>query len=260
MPINNRIGSTVLPGRSPVSILSFDPITRRTVRFIETIVPTVDRADSKTLAFMAADRFYAYLGAMNSSTVTPGWLTNFLRVAFQNWDATDRRFYLRGPDPTGAGGGVYAATTDARFIHYGGVGGVATTHAPKNADVSKVIIEFRARFNANADYTTNGIGASSVSATPFDSGHMFQVLRNAGTWELGTRDGTTTSQASGGTANGSFHDFRVDWDSTQLVLSVDGVSTITKTTNLPTQPLLAIPLLTGTTDTIDIVDYAVRWE
>ncbi len=131
-------------------------------------------------------------------------------------------------------------------------------HAPKNADVSKLIIEFRARFNTNADYDLAGVGCATTINNDFNPGgsqECIQVTRNTG-----SRDGTTFSQSSGGSANGSFHNFRVEWDGTQVILFVDDTSTITKTSNLPTRPMVPYIYAQNNTNTIDVIDYGWRWE
>ena len=224
-----------------------------------TIVPTLDRAYDQALTFMAAERFYANLGLIDSSASLPAWLGQ-TNITFNNWDATDLRFYARGSNTAGSAH-IGATAAESRFIHYAGFGGTATAHAPKNADVTKAIIEFRARFVHNVA-TTWGVGATTDTATPISAGHYIAV-KNSGstTWALSTRDGTTASESTGGTSDTtSFHNFRVEWDSAQVVLFVDDVSTITKTTNRPAEPLMAYPLLSpGSTAQIDIVDYGVRW-
>ena len=232
-----------------------DTFLRSQVTDVLAIAPTLDRADAQSLTYMAADRFYVNLGLVDGIGSLPAWLTS-ASVAYNTWDATDLRFYTNGAALNSI---IGPSAAESRFIHYGGFGGTATDYAPKNANVTKVILEFRARFNTNGDNTVFGIGAKSVANTSFNDGHFIQVTRNSAVWELGTRDGTTVSQSSGGTADGSFHNFKAEWDSAQVVLYVDGVSTITKTTNRPAQPLMAFPMYADTTSSIDIVDYLVRW-
>ena len=183
-------------------------------------------------ADIPAEIYYAHFGA----NCLPEWVGAEQIGSVENWDSTDERLYAT-LNSTGAW--VYGGR---RFAWPTGPYGAAHTFEPKKANVSVFVMDFHAQFAGNADYTTSGIGllnstpgVSRLFSTATD--HFIQVLRNAGSWELGTCDGSTISQSSGGTADANFHDFKVEWESGVVNLYVDGVLTITKTTNLPAQPL-----------------------
>lgn len=251
MPLASLRGSTPLPSPLvPQAYASYDPVTRRKVRFIETIVPSLQTAEGDGGESYPADRFYTILGLASTSANIPPWVGS-PSGTFAQWASPNMYLKLTG----GISG------TRPRFIHYLGVGGEAPMHAPKNADVTKVFIEFRARFPQNADYDVRGVGASSSSVFSSSSDHFIQVTRNSGNWDLGTCDGSTISQtASSGGADGSFHDFRIEWNSAEVELSVDGTVVVTKTTNRPAQALQVAAVGQTTTSEVDMVDYLVRWE
>ena len=249
MPLGGLRGSTPLPSPLvPAAWASYDPITRRTVRFIEDIVPSVHMAPATDGAGLPADRFYCQLGLPISSAGYPFWCV--ATGTHQQWASPNA--YLRNGAPGAA----------PKIVYYLGFGGESPDHAPKNySGIVTVILQFRARFVDNTDYTVIGVGASSATSSFFATAtdHFIQVTRNGAAWELGTCDGSTISQSSGGTADGGFHDFKIAWASGSIVLSVDGTSTITKSTNLPAEPLqVAFNFDAG--KGVDIVDYLVRWE
>ncbi len=255
-----RKGSTPLSyNLQPNAQYLFDPVTRRSVRYVETIVPTLKDGTAVDLA-IPADRFYANLGAAPASAYLPAWLGSTSSSAtFQQWDSSGKKQYMRLAN---AGGSQLGSVSVPAFIYPLGPLGTATSYAPKNASVAAVRIKFTARFNANADYTTYGLGGDNADAADFatSTDHFIQVLRNSGSWELGSCDGSTISQSSGGTANGSFHEFVVRWSATDLTLYVDDVLTVTKTTNLPTKPLCFVANAQNGTNTVDIVDVLIDWE
>lgn len=261
-----RTNPTLLPavsqGVQPQSLASYDPLTRRNTILVANIVPTINSGESGVSSYIPSDRYYAQLGAMSAASASPVWFSaSSSNVTYQIWDASRKAFYSRLSNAAGIawmGQGV-----GAKVLFPSGPFGKATGYAPKNASPSAVWIRFTARFNANADYgDLGGIGAiNSTNRFNAATDHFIQVLRNAGTWELGTCDGTTISQDAGGTADGGFHEFGVLWkDGGDIRLYVDGVLTITKTTNLPSQPLAATIHSENNTNTIDIVDYLVEWE
>lgn len=242
------------PNLAPQALASYDPLTRRNTILVATIVPTIHTAGARSLG-IPADRYYAAIGALAGVAQLPEWMAaNSGTVTFGNWDATDKRQYAQ-LDATAQLGGP---ASFPKFIYPTGPYGETTAHAPKNAGAVAVTITFRARFPTNADYTTLGIGASTSSVFTTATAHFIQVLRNAGSWELGTADGSTISQSSGGTGDGSFHNFKVRWISGEISLYVVDVLTITKTTNLPTQPLGVLAV--NNADNIDLIDYLVEWE
>lgn len=251
-----RKGSTPLSyNLQPNAQYLFDPVTRRSVRYVETIVPTLAFAAQRNYG-IPADRYYANLGVATGSASLPEWgQATSGTINYQNWDSSGKRWYLQLD-----AAGVWAGAGQIRFIFPTGPFGESTTHAPKNASVAAVWIKFRARFPTNADYTAYGVGASSSTTLgSVGTPHLIQVGRNVGSWELGTCDGSTISQSSGGSADGNFHDFWIRWeDGVDVKLYVDEVLTITKTTNLPTEPLGVVGI--NNADNIDIVDYLVEWE
>lgn len=261
-----RKGSTPLSyNLQPNAQYLFDPVTRRSVRYVETVVPTLNLAEARRGALFPSDRYHANIGAANSSSDLPVWLQTVISsISYQNFDTSEKQFYTR----IGSAGAGTIYDNSTPFIYPAGVFGAATPHAPKNASVAAAWIKLRARFNANADYATYGLGGlslgGSLSGGAFNdsTAHFLQLARNAGSWEIGTCDGSTISQSSGGSADGSFHDFWIRWEAgVDVKLYVDQVLTITKTTNLPARPLCPVAGdAVNATNNIDIVDYLVEWE
>lgn len=255
-----RSNATLLPVFSPnlqpQSLSSYDPKTRRNTILIAEIVPTLALMESGAGHTIPADRYYSYLGGAVGGAQLPAWvIINSGTATFGNWDATDKRAYLK------LDGSVISSSAGLlKFIYHAGPMGAATAFAPKNASTAACIIQFRARFPVNADYTVYGIGAlNQIRDFGTATDHFIQVTRNSGNWELGTCDGSTISQsASSGGADGSFHDFKVRWADGEITLYVDDTLVVTKTTNLPTEPLGHA--MCNNTDDIDIVDYLVSWE
>ena len=258
MTLTARKGSTILSPQMQVSAYyQYDFATRRAVRVVETIVPTINSAETAAGMYYAADRFYFPIGAIASAASAPPAVDS-ISGTLQSWDATQKMQYARFRN-----GGV-APSVLVYFIYPTGVYGAASKFTPKNADVTKCIMQFTAKFGDNSDYgDTAGFGFLNGGAggRPFDttSEHFVQVLRNTANWELGTCDGTTISQsASSGGGDGSWHEFRVEWEAASIGLYVDDTLVITKTTNLPTKPL-RINVLGQTTLGIDCADILIRW-
>jgi hypothetical protein len=253
---NATLLPTFSPSLQPQSVASYDAKTRRNTILIAEIVPTIQLGDTVDSQAYPADRYYANLGALTSVANSPFWLT-VVNGTLQAWDSGAGR-YVRL-----TGGGEFTATGQTKFIYPTGPWGPSATFDPKNTSVTKVRIHFKARFNANADYATFGVGAGDIAGTAFSTAtdHFIQVLRNSANWELGSCDGATISQsASAGGADGSFHEFRVEWVAGGLTLFVDNVSVITKSTNLPARSLATAAYNTGATNTIDVKNYLVDWE
>jgi len=219
------------------------------VRFIETIVPALSSDDD-----VPADRYYFGIGV----GMSPEWIATMVNIVTQNWDATEKRPYAIVRNGTADS---YAYSSQA-VAWPTGVHGAATPHAPKNGEVTKCILAFTAQFPDNVDYATEGIGLISRTAVAikFDtsSDHFIQVLRNAGNWELGTCDGSTISQSSAAGADGGWHDFRVEWEQSEVGLYVDGDLVITKATNLPDRALFFL-VSTDNTNDLNLVDVELEW-
>ena len=265
-----RPGATLLlnPQVQPPAQAVFDPITRRAVRYVETIVPTVapgHGSGSTSGRGVPADRFYCDFGALSSPTTEGAEWAGTIGLggggSGGNWDTTIKRRYV-----------ILSASGDqicnGSYLFYPtGFAGEASTFAPKNASVTSLWLKFQAKFPTNADYTTGGIGLSLLATgagavfSLAGSSHFIQVLRNAGSWELGSCDGTTVSQTSGGTGDGNWHEFWVKWTASDMTLYVDGTSTITKSTNMPTQTLrfAALSDTAGGND-IWLSDVLIYWE
>jgi hypothetical protein len=192
--------------------------------------------------------------------LVPEWIGIVNGTSTEQWDATDLRFYVRFS--TSVSDFIYGAIRQAWPT---GPLGTAKSFEPKNGDVSKCVFEFRGRFAANGDYTTSGVGllnSTPGSPTLFSSSaaHFIQVLRNTGNWELGTCDGSTISQsASSGGADNALHDFRVEWEEGEIRLYVDDALAITKTTNLPVQPLALAMVGHASVGTFDVMGVKIRW-
>jgi hypothetical protein len=259
---NATLLPTFSPSLQPQSVASYDAKTRRNTILTLDIIPNINGGASRQQVMIPSDRYYALIGPVIAAADLPAWLDTVANVTLATWDSTQKQFYTR----MGAGAGnatILGGGNVEPFMYPLGPFGMASSYAPKNADATVVSIQFTARFNANADYTIYGIGAiNTATANEFDStaDHFIQVLRNAGNWELGSCDGATISQSSVAGGDGSFHEFEVKWNSTNLRLYVDGTLMITKTTNMPTKPLKANLFSNGATNTIDVVDYLVEWE
>jgi hypothetical protein len=249
------------PQVQPPAQTIFDPITRRAVQYVETIVPTLQLGIDQADTLISADGWYAHVGSVLSSAGDPYWVgAGGTGTILDNYDTTWGA-YMR-MDTNSVMGGV----SPGRVIWPAGPFGPATSYQPKNSTVTTVLFQFTGRFVDNVDYTVAGVGAinSNSGASTFGTAtdHFFQVDRNVGSWELGTCDGTTISQSSGGTGDGNFHEFKVTWTSGTITLYVDGVSTIVKTTNLPARPLRlwATQATAGASaKRIDIVDLLISW-
>ena len=256
-----RTNATLLPTLSPVlqpqSIAAYDPVTRRNTILVATIVPTLSQGDSITSAHFLADRYYCPVGALASTSAVPYWLgTSASNVSFQNWDTTAKQYYARFSTSGAATGQISAGV---ELAHPLGVFGSSPSHAPKNAAVGACWVKFTARFNVNTDYTIYGVGLYTTGG--FTNDPFLQVTRNAGNWELTTRDtGGTTSSSTGGTGDGDLHEFWARWSESDVKLYVDGTLTITKSTNLPSSPLQPFIIAENSTNTIDVVDYLIEWE
>lgn len=237
------------PAQQLNGYVSYDPITRRRVRFIETIVPTLSSDDE-----IPADIYYADPG----SGLSPAWIGIVAAVTTGNWDATEKRFYtLYDGVSEHVNGGIRQAWPTGPF-------GNAQSFEPKNGTVTKFKMEFRAKFLDNADYTVYGVGLLSVisaSTVYFNTAtdHFIQVTRNAGNWELGTCDGSTISQSSGAGADANWHDFRVEWIDGEVALFIDEVEVITKTTNLPAQPLAFVSASEDASHRFQVMGVKLSW-
>ena len=251
MVLGYRRGAFIItPTQQLQAYVSYDAVTRRAVRFIETIVPTLSID-----ADVPADLYYVDIAA----GLQPEWIGIVNGPTTLQWDATDLRFYSRF-DLTSdfVYGGIRQAWPNGPF-------GDSKAFEPKNGNVTRLVFEFRARFNANADYTTSGIGL--INSTPGSStlfgtatDHFIQVLRNAANWELGTCDGATISQsASSGGADGNLHEFRIEWEAAEIRLYVDALLVITKTTNLPVQPLSLAVVGHASAGTFDWMGAKISW-
>lgn len=254
-----RKGSTPLSyNLQPTAQYVYDPVARRAVRYVETIVPTLkDGSDIDTP--VPADRLYCNLGAVAGSTTLPAWLgSSTSNATLRQWDSSSRKQYMR---LSSAAAEAFVGNNGvARYLYPTGPFGEASSFAPKNVAVTRARMHWTARYNANADYGVYGIGAGTTIGFSDSAAHFIQITRNGSSWELGSCDGATISQSSGGTADGSWHEFRAEWSLTALELYVDDVLTITKATNMPTQPLLIAARAQDNTNTIDLADVLVDWE
>lgn len=252
MVIGARRSPTMLlsPQQQLQAYVSYDPVSRRAVRFIETTVPTLSSDDE-----IPADIYYAYYGA----GLMPAWISAS-DIYTPTWDATEKRPYVT------LGNNDYVAGT-LKQIWPTGVGGDAQSFEPKNGEATYCRIDFRAAFTSSSDYDTGGIGAKNavagIGVGRFDTAtdHFIQVCRNNTNWELGSCDGSTISQSSAAGGDGNWHDFRVEWSASEIRLYVDDVLKITKTTNLPAQALsfLAYRYDPGTTRVITMMGVKVSW-
>lgn len=265
-----RSNATLLPVFSPnlqpQSLSSYDPKTRRNTILIAEIVPTIDLTPGSggtRPAFLPSDRYYTALGVPSSTGGFPPWFgTGLGSPTLQNYDSTEKFYYL----DTNTGCTFPSASSAVlAYMWHAGWFGESSSFAPKNSGTSAVHLKFRAAFTQNADYTTYGVGAVSLAASfvggafASSAAHFIQVTRNAGSWELGTCDGATISQASGGTADSSAHEFWVKWEASAVYLYVDGALTITKTTNLPGQPIGPVFDFDGT-NKARMYEHLIEWE
>ena len=254
MPLGGLRGSTPIPSPViPQAYASYDPVTRRKVRFIETIVPSVSLAESAMGAFYAADRFYAKIGALSGASVVPNWVGQGGGGTYQQWSSPN--LYMSGAD--------LIASTSPLLAWYSGFMGDSPDHSPKNFDAASFIMEFRCAFADAIDYTIRGVGVSTATASADFAAtqHCIFVSKDATPdWVLGSADGATLSEEVGGTGDTSMHDFKVVWTSADIKLYVDGTLTITKTTNRPTQPMRVHTRQAVGTHDINLVDLGIRWE
>lgn len=231
---------------------------------VRAIVPTINQVANGAAGQFStpSDVYYAYLGLTSLPPYFVGAATYSGNTALQQWDATEKRFYVALT--SGGVAGYVASSSGTRIIYPTGVGGSATSFSPKNPDAVQCVIGFRAKFGNAATYSVQGIGAVSDNALNDFTAmtHGFAVARTAAAWQLTTKDGTTSSASTGGSADSNWHDFQVVWTlgaTPTMTLYVDNVSTITKTTNLPAQPLSSA-LVGGATNTVSIIDIYVAWE
>lgn len=261
--IGGARNATPVPGVGAYSSATFDTVVKSDVHYVRGAVPVIA---ASTLGPAPADLLYTQVGR-----VSAGWFSVGSNVVVGQLDTGTMRFYAT----CGAAGlrgtiGAFATASDAlaNVIYPTGYAGVATSFAPKPyLTPVQVVLGFTARFPTNGDYTVNGIGGSFGGGTEFSDGtsdHNFQVLRVSGNWALSTKDGSTRSRTTGGTADGNFHEFQVVWvlgATPTMTLFVDNVSTITKTTNLPARPLRAVASGTAASSfTVDVHDYLIEWE
>lgn len=152
------------------------------------------------------------------------------------------------------------ATGGSSFIHYEGPFGKApSTRVVQEewANVSTVSLKWRGAFPDNSDYETRGVGFGADFATT--NAHHAWFGRNSGNWQLGTGDGSTTTESTGGTADGNWHDFEIQWDANQVRAYVDGSLVITKTTNRPSgRHALRIDAISGSLN-IFVSTMTVTW-
>ena len=229
-----------------------DTFLRSQVTEVLTLVPSVSLADSATGGFYVADRYYCKLGALSGSTVVPTWVGTIGAGTYQVWSSPN--FYVHSTE--------FISSTSPLLAWYTGPMGEAPDHAPKNTGFTSFILEFRAALADAADYTVNGIGVSTAtgSADFAATQHAIFVSKDLTNWVLGSADGTTLSEGVGGTADTAMHDFKVVWTSADIKLYVDGVLTVTKTTNRPTQPMrIHTRQIAGTHD-LHLVDIQLRWD
>lgn len=229
---------------------------------VRAIVPVIA---GSTLGPAPTDLLYAMPGQFSA-----GWFGVGGNVVQGQLDTGTMRWYATcGSGGQGTIGGMAnASAADSNVIYPTGFAGVATSFTPKPyLTADSVVMAFTTRFPTNGDYTAYGVGASYAGSTDFANGtndHNVQLLRVSGNWALSTKDGSTRSRTTGGTADGNFHEFQLVWvlgATPTITLYVDNVSTITKTTNLPARPLR--PVATGTSVssfTVDLVDYLIQWE
>lgn len=229
--------------------ISYDPVSRRKVRFIETIVPVLSSDED-----ILADLYYADWGA----SIIPEWANSTSGTpTYENWDATEQRFYC-----------VLDSSTDsvwstARNAWPTGVKGTAQSFTPKNVDVTKCAIQFRAKFTqAAGDYRFLGVGLNSrAAAVAFNTAtdHFINLYAYTSVWYLATSDGSTISTTTGGATDASWHDFRIEWELTEVRLYIDDSLEITKSTNLPTQPLAFRAISQGATNQLHIMGTKISW-
>lgn len=258
-----RSTPTLLPlfsqQNQPQSLSSYDPLTRRNVILTYQIVPNLRDGTAVDLA-IPADRFYANLGAAPSNSYLPAWLGSTSSSAtFQQWDSSQKVQYMRLAN---AGGSQLGSVIVPAFIYPLGPFGRNSSFTPKNTSAVRVRIQFTARFNANADYGTRGIGGNNADAADFatSTDHFIQLTRNTGNFELGTCDGSTISQDTSAAADGGWHEHDIKWSATEIVHEVDGAAGVTKTTNLPTKPLCFVANAQDATNTVDISEILITWE
>lgn len=264
-----RDRATNAPGYGAFGSFAFNPAADAKLHFISQVTPVISDGEGEHL-YIPADLYYVHWG-LSGGSGGMSWMSENSGVNQDRaqWDATDGRSYRRLG--TAGGNGILGGANGSNFlfIYPTGFAGEATEYAPKNPDVSQVIIGSRLRFPDNQDMVnTDGHGWGCIYSTGGDgyagTYHGFAVTRSgAGKWRLYTMDGTTRSSSDSTVADdGDWHNHHVIWAAAAITLYVDNVAVITKTTNLPARPLS--PFVrgdgTGTTKRIDIVDWRCYWE
>lgn len=128
------------------------------------------------------------------------------------------------------------------FLHPHGPGGAQPTFDWNGGAIgirppsgNTLVVEFWMQW-ANVVTVTNNNGAGLCGSTDFRaSASQLYMLRTVNGWELASSDGSTrTSQAEASdTSDGNWHVFRIEWQTTEARLYVDGTLKVTKSTNLP---------------------------
>lgn len=225
--------------------------TQRTTDVVNWAVTEICTGDSATAVHYPAFTGYtSLLGAVAATTSVPTWIGGGVGATFQTWSSP--QFYVAGGD--------FGSTATPLLVWYGGPMGTAPDFILKNNRVAKVVYEVRAAFPDNADYGAGGIGCSDAGTGDFASTmHCFYVSRDTGDWVLASADASTLSETKLAGADGDFHNFRMEWESGKLVLFIDDVKAITKTTNLPAEPM-RIHTREATANDIRIVALQLRWD
>lgn len=264
-----RDRSTPAPGYGAFGSFAFNPSADAKLHFISQVTPVISDGESGHL-YIPADLYYAHWGLSGGGN-GPSWMSenSGTNQDVAQWDATDGRSYRRLGTAGGTGELGTPSGANYKFIYPTGFAGDATEFAPKNPDVSQVIIGSRLRFPDNQDMVnTDGLGWGCIYLTGGSqyagTYHGFAVTRSGGNkWRLYSMDGSTRSSSDSTVADdGDLHDIHVVWAAAAITLYVDNVAVITKATNLPARPLA--PYVagdgTGTTKRIDIVDWRCYWE
>lgn len=181
---------------------------------------------------------YPFWGMVTAPTVsgTPIW----------SWDATLKRWFAAG---TTAVSNVWTLWASSAPINPFGPGAGRFPSFANSAgallpatNYTKLVMEFLGKFTSTPAAFSNqrgfGVGANGFNiAAGFPGMQFWRKNNGAGQtgWTITSSDGTTISDLSeaADSSDSNTHIFRLEWGSGTATLFVDGVSKVTKATNMP---------------------------
>jgi hypothetical protein len=180
------------------------------------VFPSVYDMTNESMTTVRKQHFWEYF---SGATLNSRWTTNNIQgTTFAMTDEVDGGFKIL----TGATSGDAGAIQFNNKRQYEETGCVSIS-VWKNSSTASIIS--KCGFSSELD-----VFAGSYALCGIQSGASFFDLR--------TRDGSTASGANSSIfADTSYHAFKIECDASNVVLSIDGVTEVTDTTNLPIIPL-----------------------